>query len=84
MLGPDIMKRVNWPGYLRKRRWTRLEVTIWLIALAFTIVGGLLVVAQVVGHWVFPVGGAIAAALGLMRYRADTEQRKRSAHDRDE
>jgi hypothetical protein len=61
------MKR---PGYPRNRRWTRLEVAIWISALAFMVITGILVVTQVVGHWVLPVGGGIAAAVGLMRYRA--------------
>jgi hypothetical protein len=45
------------------------------------ITSGILLVTQVVGHWVLPVGGVIAAALGVMRYRAETEQKKRSADD---
>lgn len=72
------------PGYLRNRGWTRLEVGVWLFALAFMITSGILLVTQVVGHWVLPVGGMIAAALGLMRYRAETEQEKRNADDQGE
>jgi hypothetical protein len=79
-----MKRRVNKPGYLRNRGWTRLEVAIWLFALAFMITSGILVVTQVVGHWVLPVGGAIAAALGLMRYRAETEQKMRNADDKGE
>ncbi len=79
-----MKRRVNKPGYLRNRRWTRLEVTIWLFALAFMITSGILVVTQVVGHWVLPVGGGIAAALGLMRYRAETERANRNVDDHDE
>lgn len=63
------------------RRWTRLEVAIWLFALVFVITSGILLATQVVGHWVLPVGGVIVLALGLMRYRAETEQKKRSADD---
>jgi hypothetical protein len=73
--------RVNKPGYLRNRQWTRLEVAIWLFALAFIAISGILVVTHVAGLWVLPVGGGIAAALGLMRYRAETEQAKRNADD---
>jgi len=60
-------------AYLRNQRWTRLEVAMWLFALAFITIGGVLVAAQVVGHWVLPVGGVMAAALGLMRYRAEAK-----------
>jgi hypothetical protein len=66
-------------GYLRDRRWTRLEVAIWLFALVFAITSGVLLATDVVGDWVLPVGGVILLALGLMRYRAETRQKKRSA-----
>ena len=69
------------PDYLQNRGWTRLEVGVWLFALAFMIIGGILVVTQVVAHWILPVGGLVAAALGVMRYRAETEQKKRNADD---
>lgn len=78
------MKRRVKPGFFRNRQWTRLEVAIWLFALAFMITSGILLVIQVVGHWVLPVGGGIAVAVGLMRYRADTERAKRNARDHDE
>lgn len=85
VLGPNVMKhRVSRPGYLRKRSWTRLEVAIWLFALAFSTTSGIVVVTHVVGRWVLPVGGVIAAALGLMRYRAEAKQKKRFADHRDE
>lgn len=79
-----MKRRVSKPGYFRNRQWTRLEVALWLIALAFTITSGILVVTKGVGHWMLPVGGGIAAAVGLMRYRAETEQKKRNADDHDE
>lgn len=63
-------------GYLRNRHWTRLEVAIWLFAVAFMVIGGALVLTQAVGYWVLAVGGVIAASLGLMRYRADAEWKK--------
>lgn len=72
------------PDYLQNRGWTRLEVGVWLFALAFMITGGILVVTQVVGHWILPVGGLVAAALGVMRYRAETEQKKRNADEEGE
>jgi len=75
------MRQVNMPGYLRDRGWTRLEVAIWLFALVFVVTSWILLVAQVVGQWVLPVGGVIVLALGLMRYRAETEQKGRSADD---
>lgn len=80
MLGLDVMKhRVNRPAYLRNRGWTRLEVAIWLFELAFMVTSGILLVTQKVGHWVLPVGGVIAASLGLMRYRSEAAQKKRNA-----
>jgi hypothetical protein len=72
------------PGFLQKQRWTRLEVAIWLFGFAFIVISGILLVTQTVGDWVLPVGGVIAAALGMLRYRADAEQRKRNADDRGE
>lgn len=81
-----MKRRVNKSVYLYlwNRRWTRLEVAVWLLALAFMITSGILLATQVVGHWVLPVGGVIAAALGLMRYRAEIEQKKGSADDHGE
>lgn len=72
------MKR---PAYPRNRRWTRREVAIWISTLAFIIIAGILVVTQVVGHWALPVGAGIAAAVGLMRYRAETKQARQSTDD---
>lgn len=76
-----IRRRVNVPGFLQNQRWTRLEVAIWLSALVFVIATGILLATQVVGNWVLPVGGVISASLGLMRYRAEAEQKKRIAGD---
>jgi|GEM_PF-4551797 len=70
-------------GYLKSRGWTRLEVAIWLFALAFVIILGILLVTEVVGHWVLPAGGLIVLALGLMRYQAETEQKKGNADNED-
>lgn len=70
-------------GYLKSRGWTRLEVAIWLFALAFVVVIGILLITGVVGHWVLPVGGLIVLALGLMRYRAEAERKRRNADDGD-
>ncbi len=75
---------MNKLGYLRNRGWTRLEVAIWLFLLAFMITSGILLVTQKAGHWMLLVGGVIAAALGFMRYRAETEQKRRNADDKDE
>jgi hypothetical protein len=69
-------------GYLTNQGWTRLEVAIWLFALTFAIVSGILLVTEVVGHWVLPVGGVIVLGLGLMRYRAEAKQKKRNANDK--
>jgi hypothetical protein len=55
----------------RKRRWTRLELSIWISAVAFLIIAGILVVTQLVGDWVLLVGSGIGVAVSLMRYRAE-------------
>ena len=68
--------------YLKGRGWTRLEVAIWLFALAFVIVSETLLVAEVVGHWMLFLGGAILLALGFMRYRAEAKQKRRHAGDK--
>jgi Flp pilus assembly protein TadB len=69
-------------GYLKSRGWTHLEVAIWLFALVLVVIGGILLVTEVVGHWVLPIGGVIVLALGLMRYRAEAAQKRRNAGDR--
>jgi hypothetical protein len=76
-----MKRRVNKPGYLRSLGRTRLEVSIWLFAVAFMITSGILLITDKVGHWVILVGGLIAAGLGLMRYRSEAAQKKRNADD---
>jgi hypothetical protein len=70
--------------YLQSRRLTPLEVRIWISALIVTIVLGILFITKVVGTWVVLIPGVLAMAVGLMRYRAETEQKKRNADDRGE
>lgn len=69
------MHQVSMPGSLRDRRWTRLEMAIWLFALTFVIATGILLATQVVGNWVLPVGGLIVLALGLMRIEQKPSRR---------
>lgn len=69
---------------LQSRRWTPLEVGICLSALIVTITLVVLVATDVVGSWALLVACAIAAAVSLMRYRAETEQKKRNADDQGE
>lgn len=59
-------------------------MAIWLFALVFAITTGILLATQLVGNWVLPVGGMIVLALGLMRYRAEAEQKRRDADDKGE
>lgn len=67
--------------YLQSRRWTPLEFGIWLSALIVTITLVVLVVTDVVGSWALIVASAIAAAVSLLRYRAETEKRKADNHN---
>jgi len=69
-------------NYFQGKRWTALEVGIWFSALIVTIILVILVATNVVGSWALIVACAIVAAVGLMRYRAETEQKKRNANDR--
>jgi len=71
-------------NYFQRKPWTALEVGIWFSALIGTITLVFLVATNVVGSWALIVACAIVAAVGLMRYRAETEQKKRSADDRGE
>jgi Flp pilus assembly protein TadB len=71
-------------GYLQSRRLTPLEVGIWFSALIVAIILGILFVTKVVGTWVVLIPCGLAMGVGLMRYRAETEQKKRNADDRDE
>lgn len=71
-------------GYLERRGWTRPEIAVWVVSLTFVVIMGILLITQVAGHWVLLLGGAIVLALGWMRYRAENEQKKRSADDQDE
>lgn len=72
------------PSYPHNRRWTPFEVAIWLSALLFAIITGILYLTGVVGSLALMILGVIAAIVGLMRYRAEAEQEKRNADDHDE
>lgn len=63
---------------------TPLEVGIWISALIVTIILGILFVTKVVGTWVVLIPGGLAMGVGLMRYRAETEQKKRNADNDNE
>lgn len=67
----------------KNRRWTPPEVGIWLLALLLIIVIGILNVTNVVGPWTLVVGGGVVTAVGLLRYRAETERASRNTDDRD-
>ena len=69
-------------GYLRRRGLTPVEVRIFFSALIVTITLVVLVATDVVGSWALLVACAIAMAVSLMRYRAETEQKKRNADDK--
>jgi Flp pilus assembly protein TadB len=71
-------------GYLQSRGWTPLEVRIFLAALIVTITLVVLVATAVMGSWALLVACAIAGAVSLMRYRAETEQKRRNADDQGE
>lgn len=64
--------------YLRNQGWTHLEVAILLFALAFLIIGGILLATEGGAGWALIVGNVLVAALALMRYRAETERKKRN------
>jgi Flp pilus assembly protein TadB len=66
-------------GSLRNRGWSRLEAAIWFFGLAFILIAVILVIIEVAGNWLLLVAGVIPVAIGLMRYRAEAEQKKRSA-----
>jgi hypothetical protein len=85
MLEHDVVKgRASIFEDLRKRGLSRFEVLAGLFALAFVCISGGLYLAQVVGPWVLAVGGAISAVLGVMRYRAESRQKRGEAGDRAE
>jgi hypothetical protein len=63
------------PKYLRNRGWTPVEVLIWLLLVVAGVTAVVLVNAEVVGSWVFPVGSLLAAALALHRIRVERGRR---------
>ena len=65
------------------RRTSPPYVAIWSSALIVTIILGILFVTKVVGTWVVLIPGGLAMGLGLLRYRMETEQKKRNSDDRD-
>jgi hypothetical protein len=75
--------QVSKPRYLRNQGWTRLEVAILLLALAFLITSGILLATKGGASWALIVGSVLVATLGLMRYRTETEQ-ERTADDQGE
>ena len=50
-----------------------------LSALIVTITLGILVVTKVIGSWALIIMSAIAAVVGLLRYRSEAAQKKRDA-----
>lgn len=60
-------------------RWTRLEVALWLSALVFTLTLGFLAAINVIGAWALIVQSVLVGIVGLLRYRAETEQKKRDS-----
>jgi hypothetical protein len=70
--------------YLQSRGLTPLEVRVCISALIVTIILGILFFTKVVGTWVVLIQGGLAMAVSLMRYRAETEQKKRNADDQGE
>lgn len=73
--------RQKFASVIGEGRWTALEVAIWLSALIITVTLGVLVVTDAVGSWVVVVPGAMGMIVGLWRYRAETEQKKRNPED---
>lgn len=71
-------------NYFQRKRWTALEVGIWFSALIVTIALVVLVATDVVGSWALIVACAIVAPVGLMRYRAEAEQKRRNTEDKGE
>jgi hypothetical protein len=75
---------VNEIRYFNGRRWTRWELIVWLSALVVGLALGILAVTNVIGRWALMVAPAVGAAVGLMRYRAETEQNKQVDPNRSE
>jgi Flp pilus assembly protein TadB len=63
--------------------WSPLEVALWISGVLVLIIGGILLASNVVGSWVVILLGVISVALGLLRYRAQAEQKRRNADDRE-
>jgi hypothetical protein len=64
---------------LWRRRWTRREIAIWLSALIVTLTLGVLAATDVVGAWVLVVQSVLVGIVGLLRYRAEIEEKKRGS-----
>lgn len=72
---------MNMAGYLRKRRWTPIEVAIWLIALLALIVGGILFATSRSGSWAILVSCVLVVVLALVRYRVEAKRVNQNARD---
>lgn len=70
---------MNRPGNARKRRWTPLAVTIWLLALLVIVAVGILVATEVIGSWALLVNFGIVLVVVLLGYRADSRTANRDA-----
>jgi hypothetical protein len=68
-------------SFFRNRQWTRVEVAIWLFALAFVVIAGTLVVTGVIDSWALLVGNLIAMGTTLMLYRAERANGEADEHD---
>jgi hypothetical protein len=74
---------MNMPGSARKWRWTRLTVTIWLLALLVVLAVVILVATGVIGSWALLVNSAIVLVVVLLGYRAETERPNQDADQHD-
>jgi len=64
------------------RRWTPLQIAVWLLALLVVIALGILVATNLVGTWALLIGNGIAVVVGLLAYRAETQRANRHVESR--
>jgi hypothetical protein len=66
---------VNEIHYFLGKRWTTLEIVLWLSALLVCVPLGLLAVTGVIGHWATLLAPLAGLGVALMRYRAEKREK---------
>lgn len=71
-------------GFPSNHPWTPFERAIWSLSFVFFIIATVLLITGRSSSWAVLTGNLLVVALGIVRYRTETERANRSADDHDD